>query len=140
MTDDNDKVPEQFDWVHARSKCSLASVFKELEQGVREDIDIAQSLVPPKNELRFSVVKAVGSRFSATRVDDPFTSSLGRSVDFAYSKDRITVYNEKDEMLFAATLTLNNKGKCRLVVNNKELTQWEFRRMALEKLFFGPFS
>ena len=95
---------------------------------------------PPKNELRFSVVKAVGSRFSATRVDDPFTSSLGRSVDFAYSKDRITVYNEKDEMLFAATLTLNNKGKCRLVVNNKELTQWEFRRMALEKLFFGPFS
>ncbi len=63
-----------------------------------------------------------------------------RSVDFALSKDRINVYNDKDEIMLAATITLNNEGKCRLVVEEEELTQWQFRRMALEKLFFGPFE
>jgi hypothetical protein len=131
-----DKVPEQFDWVHARSECSLGKVFKELEQGVREDIDIAQSLVPVRYQTKFDVVKAVNTRFSATRADDPMTA-FTRSVDFVCSKGQITVYDDKDAEMFAAILTLSNDGKCRLVVDGKELTQWQFRRMALEKLFFS---
>jgi hypothetical protein len=132
-------IPEQFDWVHARSECSLVRVFKELEQGIREDIDIAQSLVPEHYRTKFDIVKAANARFSATRVDDPMAASA-HSVDFACGKGKITVYNDKDEIMFAATLTLNNEGKCRLVVNDEEVTQWQFRQRALEKLFFGTFE
>lgn len=137
MTDD--KLPEQFDWVHARSACRAINVFKELEQGVREDVDVAQSLVPERYETKFSVVKAVANRFSVVRVEDPMTSN-SRSVDFAFGKDRINVYDDKDQLMYSASLTLNNQGACRLLVNEGELTQWQFRRMALEKLFFGPFE
>jgi hypothetical protein len=73
MTDnqnDKSKVPEHFDWVNARAACSVVHVFKELEQGVREDIEAAQSLVPERYEIKFSVVKTTSSRFSAVRVDD----------------------------------------------------------------------
>jgi|ERR1039457_7238742 hypothetical protein len=133
------EVLEQFDWVHARSACRAVNVFKELEQSVREDVDAAQSLVPARSEIKFSVVKAVASRFSVVRVEDPMTSS-SRSVDFAYGNDRINVYDDKDQLMYSATLTLNNQGACRLLVNDEQLTQWQFRRMALEKLFFGPFE
>ena len=132
-------IPEQLDWVHARFECSLVRVFKELEQGVREDIGIAQSLVPERSQTKFDIVKAASARFSAIRVDDPMKASA-HSVDFACGNGKITVYNDKDEIMFAATLTLNNEGKCRLIVNDEELTQWQFRQRALEKLFFGTFD
>jgi hypothetical protein len=61
-----------------------------------------------------------------------------RSVDFVCTRDEIQVSDDKDQLLYSASLTLNDEGKCRLRVGDKELTQWQFRRMALEKLFFGP--
>jgi len=132
----NSNIPEDLDWVSARGNCHLPDVFKELEHGVRGDIEAVQEFLT-NSETKFSVVKAVNYRFSVNRVDDPITS-FARSVDFALSKGRITVYDEKDAEMFTATLTLSNEGKCRLLVNGEQLTQWQFRRMALEKLFFGP--
>jgi hypothetical protein len=134
-----DKLPEQFDWVRARSECSLPHVFKELEQGVREDIGAAQSLVPPRSEIKFSVAQASTKRFSAVRVDDPMRG-ISSSVDFVCTRDKIEIYDTTSQLIFSASLTLNNEGKCRLLHEDKELTQWQFRRMVLEKLFFGPFE
>jgi hypothetical protein len=133
------EVPEQFDWVHARSECSLPNIFKELEQGVRDDLEAAQSLVPQNNELKFSLAKASPKRFSAVRVDDPMRS-ISNAVDFVCARDKIEVYDNSNQLLYSATLTLNNEGKCRLLVEGTELAHWQFRRMALEKLFFGPFE
>ncbi|MGB8063966.1 MAG: hypothetical protein WCF26_18880 [Candidatus Sulfotelmatobacter sp.] len=133
----NEKVPEQFDWVHARSECSLPHVFKELEQGVRTDIEAAEALMPERYPLHFSVAQVNSSRFSAVRVDDPM-AGLSRSINFVRTKDSIEVHDDRDQVLHSASLGLNNEGKCRLFVNDKELTQWQFRKMALEKLFFGP--
>ena len=132
------ETPEHFEWVKARSECSLPHIFKELEQGVREDVEAAQNLVPPRYELRFSVAQVTTKRFSAVRVDDPMRG-ISRSRDFVCTKDRIEVY-DGNELLYFAGLTLNNEGKCRLLVDDKELTQWQFRRMILEKLLFGPFE
>jgi hypothetical protein len=132
------EIPDKFEWVKARSECLLPTVFKELEQGVREDVDAAQSLVPPRSELKFSFAKAATRSFSAVRVDDPMRG-ISRSVDFLCAKDKIEAY-DNSQLLYSASLTLNNEGKCRLLVEHKELTQWQFRRMALEKLFFGPFE
>jgi hypothetical protein len=133
------ELPEQFDWVHVRSECSLPNIFKELEQGVRDDLEAAQSLVPPRNELKFSLAKASTKRFSAVRVDDPMRA-ISNAVDFVCARDKIEVYDTSNQLLYSATLTLNNEGKCRLLVSDTELTQWQFRRIALEKLFFGPFE
>jgi hypothetical protein len=137
MTDD--KIPEHFDWVHARSECSLPHIFKELEQGVRDDIEVAQSLVPPRYEIKFSMAQSSMKRFSTIRVDDPMRG-ISSSVDFVCTRDKIETYDENSQLLLSASLTLNNEGKCRLLVNDTELTQWQFRRKALEKLFFGPFE
>jgi hypothetical protein len=41
-------------------------------------------------------------------------------------------------VLFRASITLTNGGQCKLRVGEEELEQWQFRRMALEKLFFQP--
>jgi hypothetical protein len=37
-----------------------------------------------------------------------------------------------------AGITLNNEGLCKLKVGETELDHWQVRRMALERLFFGP--
>jgi hypothetical protein len=134
---DTKPAPENFDWVNARSKCTIQEIFKELEQGVRDDVEAAKSLIRRHDELQFSVSKASSKRFSVNRIDDPIRS-LGRSVDFTWSDNVITVHNQNDELLLTASLTLNNEGRCLLKVSEQELEQWQFRRMALEKLFFGP--
>jgi hypothetical protein len=132
-------VPATFDWVNARAKCSLQEVFKELEHGAREDVEIAQSLVSIQDNIKFSVTKTTSRRFSVNRVDDPFVG-LMRSVDFACEQGTITAYNDKDEVIVKGNLTLTDRGHCKLKVGDEELFPWQFRRTALEQLFFGPFS
>jgi hypothetical protein len=114
-------------------------VFKALEQGVRHDVERANGLVGPHDELRFSFTKSFAKHFTVNRIDDPI-KSVGRAVDFIWSDDTIEVRNQNNEVLFTAHLTLNNEGQCKLRVEDQELELWQFRRMALEKLFFGPFD
>jgi hypothetical protein len=137
----SDLAPERLNWVGARIKCSLPQIFKALELGVREDVEEMQSNLGPHDEVKFSVASS-NKRFSAMRVDDPMMSIMV-SVDFVLSKDEITVStssNDGAEVLFTAGITLNNEGRCKLKVKDIELEQWQVRRLALEKLFFGPRS
>jgi hypothetical protein len=131
-------IPINLDWVKARAECSIHLVFKELELGVREDVEKAQSLVRPHETIRFSVAKGNSSRFAAMRVDDPI-ASISQSVYFVCKGNEIHVYEESkagEELRMTATLTLTNEGHCKLKVGNEELYQWQFRMMALEGLFF----
>jgi hypothetical protein len=132
-------IPDNLDWVKARAECSLQHIFKELELGVRQDCEKAQALVPPKYPTTFSVTKTYGTRFAAVRVDDPL-SAISRSIYFACSGGKITVSSDGsvgEEVKMTATLTLTNEGHCKLKVGDEELFQWQFRRMALEDLFFN---
>jgi hypothetical protein len=128
-------LPEDFHWVIARSKCSIATMFMELELGVIDDTEKAQSLVPPQEWTKFSVTKTIGTRFAAARVDDPVTCRATR-VHFSYANNEIQVHDNDGKLLLKATLTLTNDGECKLKVGEQELDQWQFRRMALESLFF----
>ena len=65
-------VPANFDWVNARAKCSLQEVFKELEQGVRVDVEAANGLVSAGDALRFSVTKSFPKHFTVNRIEDPY--------------------------------------------------------------------
>ncbi len=58
-------------------------------------------------------------------------------VEFNCEKDWIS--GNKCGKQFSITLTLNNKGQCRLRIDGgEELEQWQVRRIMLEELFFGP--
>ena|SRR5258706_6397519 len=137
---ESNPIPASLDWVRTRAECSIQHVFKELELGVREDCEKAQSLVPSQAQTKFSVTKVMGSRFAVVRVDDPITS-ISQSVYFTCKRNEIQVHKEGsvgNELQMSATLTLTNSGECKLKVGSEELYQWQFRRMALEDLFFSP--
>ena len=118
------------DWVTARANCSLTKVFKELEIGVRGDIDIRNHL---NDGAQFEVVNVPPHEFTIIRKTE---GRLPRSVvTFSIAGDGINFTGEGCSA-FRATLILNSRGQCRLNVEDQELTQWQVRMRALETLFF----
>jgi|HubBroStandDraft_6_1064221.scaffolds.fasta_scaffold614201_2 hypothetical protein len=131
----NNDAPITLDWIHERAKCSLPVVFKELEQGVRDDVEAIQKLFP-EDPARYAITGG-RNRFTVSVVRDPMSSLISDQVGFELSKDRITIHGTND-VTFTAELTLNRDGRCKLRVGEDELEQWQVRRRALEKLIFGP--
>jgi hypothetical protein len=134
-------VPVDFNWVTSRAECSLLAVFKALELGAREDVETVTSLVMPHERVSFSVV-ASHCRFSVIREDGATPASpipRSRDVNFTVEGQEI-VASKGNKILLRAAITLNNEGQCKLKIGDEELEQWQVRRMALEELFFGPFS
>jgi hypothetical protein len=81
------------------------------------------------------------NHFSVTLVLDPTRSFVADAIDFELENNEIVVRNE-ERTLFKVRITLNHAGQCRLKTEDDgpELELWQVRRMALEKLFFGPRS
>jgi hypothetical protein len=128
-------MPVEFDWVRARSQCSLNVVFKELHNSVQNDVRTMESILPPNRQVKLSVTAFDRVRFSVVREGD---DSFSDSVNFTLANGAIIAEDDDKTFQHIATLTLNNEGKCKLTVGNDELDQWQFRRKALEKLFFAP--
>src|ERR1700722_13744696 len=97
------EVPEKLDWITARSQCSIAQVFKELELGVSDDVEQINGLIKQRVPLRFSLVSNDnGKRFSV------ICEALGQragSVDFAIKDSEIIVV-ENNAIKIRASLTL----------------------------------
>jgi len=127
-------LPPDFSWVKARADCSIWKVFKELELGAQDDIETINSLRQPDDQYKFSLVKTAGKRFSVVLESHGLPLS-SKSVDFTVSGQMIVV-GSNGVTLLTASLTLNDVGQCRLKINNKELEQWQVRRLALEDLLF----
>jgi hypothetical protein len=130
------KLPENFNWVKERFHCSLAVIFKELEHGVREDMAILKQLYP-KDRATLDVSSS-NNCFTVLLIADPMTSLITNSVEFLLTREGIKVENKDKTQSFMVTLTLNHEGQCKLKVGTDELDQWQFRKIVLEKLFFGP--
>jgi len=119
-----------FDWVTIRSKCSALEVLKRLQRGADEDARIRTGLPAAAPRVTFSV-KASAEGFSVVRSgNDP------ASVEFEIAGDGIRA--KRDGLtLIEATLVVNDQGECKLKVGSQELSAWQFRRRALEDLFFN---
>jgi hypothetical protein len=127
----------EFNWVRARNDCSLGQVFEQLRLGVQGDIEERQKL-RESSTLGDGIdhgfcYASKGNRFSATVK----TGTLQLSIIFTLKEDCIIVTGEDDQEMFRATLTLTNDRECRLVVASEEMEQWQFRKKALERLFFS---
>ena len=130
----NNKVEQdmsKFDWVTERCLCSLPNVFKALRLQVEEDVKTRNALRPNNSPYEFSVAENGGDFTVLLEAKD-----VHRSVIFSLAEHAILVRDDKGNQMFQVTLTFNDEGECRLIVNEEERDLWQVRRMALEELLF----
>jgi hypothetical protein len=131
-----DNAPDNFDWVAAQSRCSAASMFDDLETGVKEDVQRRNALPDRDDGWTFEFddddegyeVSRLASRYNPPRVEG--------SVRFELAGRRIEVRGEGLDVDITAVVVLDSAGVCRFVVGEVMYAAWEIRRMALEQLFF----
>jgi len=124
--------PGDFDWVTERQKCSIFSVFKELERQAKANTEKREASLTEKERqmVSFRFETQSGGSYFAVLADN-----VERIVRFSYQGDRITVKGDTPDLTI--TLTLNDDGDCRLKVNGDgEFQPWQVLRMSLEGLFF----
>jgi len=129
------KVMEtSFNWVAARSQCSLKRVFETLAEIVDSDVKAANEL--PGRKAQFHVnggdKKLVVSRDKSVETATPVST-----VVFELFPAEISVRHGRDTKLFSARPRLNDDGECMLEVDGQALRLWQVSRKALEDLFFG---
>ncbi len=119
-------------WVKARANCHPEHIFKQIEIGAQDDIDVINSERNLDDATRFTLQRnSSGNFFTVYRTVD----RVMREVKFYLTRDGVRILKDDGEEI-KATLTLNNYGRCTLKVNGEELEQWQVRRLALEGLFF----
>ncbi len=125
---------DNFDWVEARSTCSAAVIFEQLKEQLREDVDKRQKLREgPPWYFGFRFIEQ-GRRVTILKEGN----QIHRVVAFRLAEKAIEVTDEEGNVKFSAVPTISDDGKCRLKVKGqeKEKELWQFRKMALDELFF----
>ena len=131
-----DHAPDNFDWVAAQSKCSAASMFDELESGVKEDVQRRNDLPDRDDGWEFEFQEDEEG-YQVSRLATGFTPSrVDAAVRFALAGRRIHVRGDGLDVDITAVVVLDSAGVCRFVVGEAMYAAWEIRRMALEQLFF----
>ena len=125
-----------FDWVTARSACSLGVIFEMLKKQIADDVQKCQSMLkgPPYTH---------GFRFKAeTRTISVIVDGSGilEALHFILTDSSIEVRDGNRKVLTTATPTLCDDGECRLKINGEEKELWQFRKIALEDLLFASYQ
>lgn len=140
MTEEK-KIMGNFEWVHARSACSLVTVFEKLKLQVEADVETRNSLRRPEPAYggqqpgfayKFEVVGSAGNFKVILN-----SNTQAEAVTFKRGDKFIWVTDTNGDKMFEAFLTLSDDGECRVKINGQERELWHMRRMALEHLFFG---
>lgn len=134
-----------FDWVTARAKCSPETVLRALEVQVEAD-------TKKRNSLRIPIELQYGVEFFFNRVSSAFTvtamqtlggsNRTGMAIFGATSEGVQVSYRDITHSDLIGKLTLDNNGECRLRVDGfaDPLSFWQFRKIALEPIFFDCVS
>ena len=113
-----------------RFACSIHAVFEKLRLGVKCDVETRQ-------QLREDSEGRSDAKFTFTSSDTSFAASIrGCFRTFTLQQNHILVTNEKNRELMNATVTLTDDKDCRLAVGQEVLEEWQFRKRAMESLFF----
>jgi hypothetical protein len=132
-----DKKPDNFDWVSARFKCSVGSIFEQLKLLITQDVELRNKLRIKKNEEPW--FKVVGTDRSFSVIAEHAELAIHQTVTFSLNGQDIVVASV-DGVIFRATVTLNNNGDCKPQIDGQEYDLWQLRKMALEKLFFKNYT
>lgn len=128
-------IPQDLKWVEARSACSLAQVFKELQAGIENDvasINLTKRFGP--DESFGTTLTANGTVLVITR-----RSIVGPRVVVMALNGKIEIHDEATGKNSVADVALSDDGRCKLKIDERELEQWQVRKLALESLFFDSY-
>jgi hypothetical protein len=124
---------EDFDWVTALSSCALSAVFEKLKIQVERDVDLRKAQLKESGATYSFKFSPDGDSFVVTTLGNNIS---GRAIKFRLTVTSIAVHGADDNLMLEATLTLSDDGNCRLLIDGEEKELWQFRKRALEKLFF----
>jgi hypothetical protein len=119
-----------FEWVKARSTCSVAEMFTRLKLEVEQDVKVRNALRPAEAYYGFRVVTAKDS-FAVAREGN----QVGANVAFFCRSDRIDILCD-EKALLTAKVVLNDDGECVFDVNGDQKQSWHLRNIALAPIFF----
>jgi hypothetical protein len=122
--------PQNFDWVTARAECSVNVVFRMICLGIESDVVKRNALI------------GTGSPFFTKYEGDDLVvfRKVQRSpfLVFRQTENGIEVLDGHSKAVrLSSSITLCDDGQCRLMVGGAEREFWQFRRRALEGLFFS---
>jgi hypothetical protein len=128
----------EFDWVKARSECSMVRTFLLLAELIDRDVKSANAL---GRDATFDLNRTVQNRIIVNRTRTFAGASQHISIVIVSADDGLDVFRatgtESKDLLFRGTAALNIDGECRIEVEGIPLHLWQFSRKALEDLFFG---
>jgi hypothetical protein len=128
-----------FDWVTARSECSIVALFESLKAQLQEDVERRNGMYrgrPPFQQFGFQVLV---NNTQVSVIVDGQIPNIYDSVIFELTKSAIEVRDKNGNLKFKATPMINDDGECRLNVNGAEKELWHIRKMALEDLLFREY-
>jgi hypothetical protein len=134
------QIDPNFDWVSARAKCSPVSAFETLGEQIKTDVEKRNVLLNAM-ELQYAVQFKIATGSGAFRVARIRMEEMLQSATFSQTNDGIKVAYSSAMNLppIEATLTLADDQECKLnITGGRELYFWQFRRLALEPVLFGP--
>ena len=134
MSEPSSRKPHDFDWIAARSLCSIQHMFEELKIAIRQDVDTINAHQGENTSSRhFRIVER--AKLLKVFEEDAF-ADYPPAVTFILAGEVIHVQDGENKEMFAIKIGLNDCGDCRYVVNGNERDSWQIRRQAFEELFF----
>lgn len=119
------------DWVTARENCSITATFEKLKLGVESDTKTRHDL--PGTKCGYEFIGGARDLFSVSLAG---SGGLHHVVKFRLDKKTIVVSMD-DAPFLEGRVGLSDEGLCKLTVKGEELELWQFRKRALDNLFFG---
>jgi hypothetical protein len=135
----NQILADDFDWISARAECSPSQVFQKLRLQLKNDVEKRNAIRTENEKSRYVFTIHSDTRRISVFVEGQleYGDTFNEGVVFSRTYTGIDVHKgTSDELLFQATLTLSNDGVCRLRIGDTEHSLWQFRKLALEEVFF----
>jgi hypothetical protein len=129
-------IPKELNWVEKRAACNVGKIFDELCEGIASDvaaINVAKNLHQDFYFVLNSV--SIGNAVIVGQLGvNPWPKRV--IVRIGIVENEIEVQDGAKNASWRVGIALNNEGRCILRSGDEELEQWQFRKRALESLFF----
>ena len=126
-----EETPHELNWVPVRYGCTIVQMFRELQVGVEKDVEEANKIRVLAPDVAFRVISKSSETFVAVQ-------NSGARVKFSLRDDTIEIVDEVSNQTFTVRHTLTDECRCKFVIGQEELEQWQVRKRSLEALLFGP--
>jgi hypothetical protein len=131
VTEKVENKETKFDWVAARSACTLPKMYRQLMAEIEGDVKERNSERPDNSPYEF-LIEEKGTTFSVILQSQDFR----RAITFCYEDHAILVLDASGNQMFEISLVFTDEGICRLKAKEENREPWQVRRMALEDLLF----